>query len=838
MLKTKYKCIILAATLLLSGCVERTEYKNGGPKTNIEKIKLFLGENPQKPDTATVKVPAKTAGPTKAQNPAENDTLTGDKASETLIAINASQYGMKYPETFILLQNRRGIRIEYNVDRSNLQLWISPQAGKSFSYVDQNWSNRDDFTAVIDRILLPGLNLKNFEKCDWDPFHSIIYFKNQTLHIAHIYDAPVVLVWFEKDGLVDFKIYGDEVDRSENAFVIDYTDRGRDFTSAAILGEGDGHFQHQLQLDTGRSVHARAHMAPGQLLVIGSELRAENIAETVKAIAEKGLRDILAENEIMIEKDLSFGKFTLRDRPEMQKLLETGRRTALSMQAYKGFMRSTNQYIYYLLWYRDGGMNVSHICYSGWPQPAYDNTKFALLNPNISHEDPPGRFFGQVMAGPITKWQEDGLFYVVWPAFSYWTQTGDKSLCQGEYLQVMQDAMDWLERRCFDAERGLFGRYHACETPMTNSRGDGYDQATGAPTFKWGSDYKGDTIVHAYDIYINALNYSVYYMLGMMTEDRAKSRAYFAKADTLEQNMRKFYNNDGPLPSYGDLLTIDGKIVESAPYGMDIWDYVWGLSLPPFKPNWPHKYKELDAQLLEDMTTTTRGYFLCVYFAQLTSMDTEIFDEKAIVEAMDKRVPASVRPGQYLPMPYAVPEMFNIKDGDPFHDVRPLVYSIAPWLSAVTNLGLRRLPFGVAVRGSNYLQEIDHYKYRDSLLNIRFQGTGGIKTVVLNGENMQGTYQIPENRLKTGENDILVKLEPNARGGNILIASTVQLLSMDLDTYIVKAHGKNILTFKNLDKIVSITDEQGSPVETSGQNMDNLTYVEFDGTGEFRIELE
>ena len=39
-------------------------------------------------------------------------------------------------------------------------------------------------------------------------------------------------------------------------------------------------------------------------------------------------------------------------------------------------------------------------------------------------------------------------------------------------------------------------------------------------------------------------------------------------------------------------------------------------------------------------------------------------------------------------------ELVDVEDGEPFHDVRPLVYSIAPWLSAVTNLGLHRLPVG------------------------------------------------------------------------------------------------------------------------------------------------
>ena len=101
---------------------------------------------------------------------------------------------------------------------------------------------------------------------------------------------------------------------------------------------------------------------------------------------------------------------------------------------------------------------------------------FALRNPN-SATHPAGIFYGQLMAGPITKWEEDGLFYVIWPAFLYWTQSGDNSLVRGEYLKTMEDAMDWLERYSFDPRQGLFGRYYYGESMLTGSRDDGFDSA-------------------------------------------------------------------------------------------------------------------------------------------------------------------------------------------------------------------------------------------------------------------------------------------------------------------------------------------------------------------------
>ncbi len=84
-------------------------------------------------ESASEKQKSKTEGD--PENLLMADYLEEDVSSAALYAINASQYGVSYRETMILLQNRMGLRIEYCVDRSNLQIWISPQVGKSLSYL-------------------------------------------------------------------------------------------------------------------------------------------------------------------------------------------------------------------------------------------------------------------------------------------------------------------------------------------------------------------------------------------------------------------------------------------------------------------------------------------------------------------------------------------------------------------------------------------------------------------------------------------------------------------------------------------------------------------------------
>jgi hypothetical protein len=757
---------------------------------------------------------------------------------EQTLAINVSQYGINYPEKFVLMQNRMGIRIEYVVDRSRLQLWISPQAGKSMSYKDRNFSNRDDHSDIFERILLPSLNPADFLSCDYDPFHSILHFKNQTLHIAQVYDQPVVLLWFEKDGVVDLKSAKDDtvIDRAAKLFHVGHPDRGYVLDHVAVIGAGDGAFQQQHALDAGRPTYARAYLKAGQPLAIAAELQRENITKDATQVVAEGIDATLAANEKKIIQALDTGRFTLKARPEMQQLLDKSRRVALSMQDERGFMRSTNQYIYYLLWFRDGGKNTSHLAQSGWIQPARWQADFSLRNPNISTQDPTGIFFGQVMAGPITKWEEDGLFYVIWPAFMYWTQSGDDIFTKGTYIKTMEDAMDWLERYNFDPQRGLFYRYYYSESMLTGSRDDGYDDATGAPANRFPSLNEGQLIKKSYDLYINGLNLACYYMLAAM-ESGERADLYLKKANALEQHLEPFYQTKERLPIYGELVTDKGSVVQAKPYGLERGDYQWSFSLPMFQPFAPKNFRRFGNSLYDDLHADPTGMSISAYAAILTSMDTELYSEDQIMAALDYLVPQSVRPGKYLPMGNTVPEIVNMKDGDLYHDVRPIVFSIAPWLSAVSNLGIRRLSFGIAVRGTKFLDSIDHYEYAGGLLDVTFRGQGSVSRILVNGRPLEDTLQIPEDRIIKGENKVEVEMTPGGKVKDCLIASTVRLDSIEDRRFHIHAFGKNMLTFKGLTKTVQVTSIGGEPVFGKSESEGDITWIDFPGRGDFLVTL-
>jgi hypothetical protein len=256
-----------------------------------------------------------------------------------------------------------------------------------------------------------------------------------------------------------------------------------------------------------------------------------------------------------------------------------------------------------------------------------------------------------------------------------------------------------------------------------------------------------------------------------------------------------------------------------------------------FQPFAPKNFRRFGNSLYDDLHADPTGMSISAYAAILTSMDTELYSEDQIMAALDYLVPQSVRPGKYLPMGNTVPEIVNMKDGDLYHDVRPIVFSIAPWLSAVSNLGIRRLSFGVAVRGTKFLDSIDHYEYKGGLLDVTFRGQGFVSRVLVNGRPLEDTLQIPEDRIIKGENKVEVEMTPGGKVKDCLIASTVRLDSIEDRRLRIHAFGKNMLTFKGLTKTVQVTSIGGEPVFGKSESEGDITWIDFPGRGDFLVTL-
>ena len=219
----------------------------------------------------------------------------------------------------------------------------------------------------------------------------------------------------------------------------------------------------------------------------------------------------------------------------------------------------------------------------------------------------------------------------------------------------MEEAVDWLERYCYNKDKKLFGRFHYCESPLENSYGWGWDHAVGNPSDKYPTTFRDEVITRSYDIYINMICYSGYLMLSAMQTEPARSAFYLEKAKNLEDGLRAMFRKD-ELPDYGTLISDKNKEIFAPAYGMDKTDYIWGLTLPFFYPDM-ELMPAIHRELYSNMMNNPGGYFFAGYFSILQALDIETFNQDSIMYAVEYAAKQCYRPGKFLPMPNTMIEM-------------------------------------------------------------------------------------------------------------------------------------------------------------------------------------
>ena len=188
-------------------------------------------------------------------------------------------------------------------------------------------------------------------------------------------------------------------------------------------------------------------------------------------------------------------------------------------------------------------------------------------------------------------------------------------------------------------------------------------------------------------------------------------------------------------------------------------------------------------------------------------------------------------------MPNTIVEILDVKDGDIFHDVRPQNFSISAMLAATANLGVRKLPFSLAVRATKHLKGIKNYEYLGGKINFEFVGRGKIKSVLVNGRPLGDSWVLPQDLFADPLNTVIIEMTEDAVHQNILIYATVRVLSKTKYGFDVKAYGKNQLLFKGLNKPVRVLDGKQS-LNLRFTNEGEYSLIEFEGTGNLKVELE
>ena len=719
--------------------------------------------------------------------------------------------------TQILLQNPQALRVEYRLDDQRLILWWSPLAGKSYDAAERNFSNRDNHLDVFERITIPGCGLDEFLGCDYDPYHCVLHFRAQALHIALRHDAAAVLLWAGQPLRVDFKSgrYDEILDASPTGLTLLHREPSHGFEFVAMLGDGEGTMRHSPFHAKWHSMYSQATLTPGQLLVIGVGLEGTDATESMRALAAVPPSGHLAATDAALAPIEETGRIVSKQHPDMDKLRRIVVRGLHSMIDESGAMRASIKAIYYLIWVRDGGFCFPYQSAAGWTHKLPEFCRLLLANPTRARGEgiPPGRMFAQLIDPDYGKYEEDGVFYVIWSAFTHWTQTGSREFLEGENLALIEEAVAWVERLTFDKDRGLFGGYFADETPAFASRDYGWDFAIGKPGSTEHIQYGGRKIVRSYDIYLNTLMHSAYTMLAAAGEVR-----YEAKAAALWENLKPFFEDlQGGLPPYGDLVAEDGSLIRARLTGAGNSTFFWALSIPNFLPL--DKREAINAGVLDFMMAEPEMHFINGVCAAVTAADTWFHPEQRLLDMLIRIKDEAMKPGPFLPMGGAMPEKLGAPQGNIYHDIRPQGFAMGSWLAAWASLGLRRLPHGLALRPTRAFEKLLNYPWRGRTLDFSFDYQGRTPALEINGTPVSGSLQLPE-ALLTGERNAVRLVEGDP--APLLLRSTAQLDEVRVEDgrhdYRFTCHGLTSLCFHEHPDGIHLTDSGDNPVPfTTGE---------------------
>ncbi|CAM3101435.1 hypothetical protein [Rariglobus hedericola] len=743
--------------------------------------------------------------------------------------------------TQIFLHNPQALRAEFRLDDARLLLWWSPGAGHDNDALERNYSNRDDHLDVFERIVLEDTPLDSFRSCDYDAYRVHLRYAGRDIELATVPDVPVVLLTARRGNLcVRFKSARHDRLLAANArsWAVRHEEGGRTFEFAACVGEGGGGFRHQPIFESGRAIHGRVELAEGQTLLIGVGMEGKDIAGRLDDLAARSLAEINTATDENVAKDLTEGTPVFRSAPDLDRLYEQTRRSLHGAIDDSGALRAALKDIYYLIWVRDGAFCFNSQAAAGWLHKHVAWCRYLLANPLVIGAEepalPPGRTYGQLVAQRFGKLEEDGPYYVVWSVFTAWVQTGDPTLVTPAHLALLEETVRWTETYAFDEGRGLFRERLVDESPFIGSRDDGWDAATGDLQREGGMRFQGRQIRWAYSAYMNLLMFGTYSMLAALPSATLAAE-YRAKAARLWRQLAAFLPSEG-LPPAGELVLDDGSCVLAPPYIPKTACYIWAFALPGLAP-----LPNIDAvrlNLLRDVTARPRGHWLNAITALIAAVDPLVCDEQELIRAIHYIAAQGQRSGKYLPMPGTLPEKYDAPEGIPYDDIRPQAFSQSSYLAACTSLGVRRLPFGLAVRPTRFMEKLSAYAWGESRIDFVFGANH--EGVCIDGFPLVGSLQLPAESLSPGRVVVSVGSLP---ASPVLARSNLALhraiAESDAVCYDLESFGFGELVFTRRLRSLSLSPIEGSEhpesnVAIAWTEESGLHVARFEGVGRFR----
>jgi hypothetical protein len=248
---------------------------------------------------------------------------------------------------------------------------------------------------------------------------------------------------------------------------------------------------------------------------------------------------------------------------------------------------------------------------------------------------------------------------------------------------------------------------------------------------------------------------------------------------------------------------------------------------------------------VEEARENPLGYFLAAYFSLLASLDPDQNSEAQTRDAIQYAAHQCYRAGEFLAMPNTVVELLDMVDGDLYHDVRPQAFSVGPMLATLSGLGLRRLPFGLAVRANQTVSHLSNYEFGASQIDVHFVGEGEISEIRVNGQVLQSTLQLPESVLQKGHNTVEVQMSAieSVQARPIWVESSARMLDVtheeNTTTYQFETLvSDNFIAFRSLPQNqLMLTDSNGAAIEYSRVEAEGRSWIYFSSKGRLVLRI-
>jgi hypothetical protein len=710
----------------------------------------------------------------------------------------------------IILQNRCGNRLTLMVheDRSELEFVYKPNAARRKDFRARNFSNRDNQTELFPAFTIPDLRAGYVTEFDYDPFVTRVRLQApsmavNTLTMVNILGENVFALSASQPLTLCFRPR--RTFQCQDGLLTEASsDRGEDFISFLAF-DGYEHNRYRV-LDDGTHI---LQLYQNDILLVGGEENSSRVHAALHKLRGKSLPELIAANEAALEPVMRKGRIQFAD-ADFQRVIDFNKRIIYSGVDEGGACFGAINRIYYLIWNRDGSQTSSMTARAGNPELLKAWAPFILANPAI-RRDSDGRPVAEWLQMLGTRWtkaEDDGIYYAFLSLFTLLQTTGDDSLLDTADFDRLLGSLDHTIATRFDEKEGLFGSDVRGESDLRTSPNYGYDAVNGSMLH--GADNIYDSLpafARSYGLYHNVNLYNALRMAAVLIEavpHRAtpeRAAGYLALAERIGHTVRtKYVNNDGIFHADYERM-VDGTMrwieFTDTDYTPDYWEYAWAVSVGPFFPDVGTALRSA-AHVRETWPVVTKGGYGYCPWNTLSRFLKEygVLDSASYKEMLADEVREARLPGGKFPMKDALTEYHGWTDS-----WRPLPFSAGSFLWSTTSLILQSLPRGLAVRASDLVGEARDFHYQTARLDATATGTGDhVATWSINGIEVTGSLQIPENLLRAGRNAVQVT-RGSASTATRLYASDARLLAVEKTAaglrYVIGASGPVELIFEN-----------------------------------------